>query len=211
MVITGDPPFYAEDESDYWIDYDPPDDPLAICLTTLNQIVSLLTPKPSHIDDPQLLNRMIFAQAITALETYLFDTLVRRVTTDRAALVRLLERDKNINQEKFTLRAMAANDRFLEEQVRRYLGSVLYHNLEKVNFLYGAVFDFSMKASEPSWDLLLEAANYRHDCVHRNGVNSDGKKLLVFTPEYVGHVIKVIRGLVRRIESQIAVDDDLPI
>lgn len=210
IVITGDAPSYAEDESDFWIDYDPPADPLAICVTTLDQIVTILTDTPTHKDDPQLLNRMVFSQAITALETYLFDTLVRRVLEDRSALTRLLERDKQINQEKFTLRTIAANERFLEEQARKYLGSVLYHNLEKVNFLYEAAFRFSMKTTEPSWELLLEAANYRHDCVHRNGVTADGRKLLVFTRVYVGHVIKVIRGLVRRVEHCGFEDDDLP-
>lgn len=211
IKLTGDPPSYSEDQNDFWIDYDPPEDPLTICLTTLDQIASLLTDKPTHIDDPQLLNRMVFSQAITALETYLFDTLVRRVLADRVALIRLLERDKQINQEKFTLRTIAANERFLEEQARKYLASVLYHNLEKVNFLYDAALGFSMKATEPSWEVLLEAASYRHDCVHRNGVAADGRKLLVFTREYVGHVIRVIRGLVQRVErSGFHSDDDLP-
>ena len=123
-------------------------------------------------------------------------------------LVRLLNRDKFISQEKFTLQALANNEHLLDEQTRKYLGGVLYHNLERVNFLYDAAFGFSMKSSEPSWDVLLEAANYRHDCVHRNGVNSEGRKLLVFTREYVGHVIRVIEGLVRRIEHNILPDNN---
>ena len=69
-----------------------------------------------------------------------------------------------------------------------------------------------MKATEPSWETLLEAANYRHDCVHRNGATADGRKLLVFTREYVGHVIRVIRGLVRRVETWgFDPDEDLPL
>lgn len=213
VVLTGDAPAYAEDENDFWVDYDPPSDPLEICVTTLNQIVTLLTDKPTHIDDPQLLNRMIFSQAITALETYLFDKLVRQVTDTPVALLRLLERDKNLNQEKFPLRTIAVTDHFVDAQVKKYLGSVLYHNLERVNFLYEAAFGFSIKANEPNWELLLEAAGYRHDCVHRNGVTVDGVKLVRFTREYVGHVIKVIRGLVCRIENfgfDTDGDDDLP-
>ena len=99
----------------------------------------------------------------------------------------------------------------MEEQTRKQLGGVLYHNLERVNFLYEAAFGFSMKNGEQNWELLLEAVKNRHDCVHRNGVNSDGKKLLIFGREYVGQVIKVIDGLVRRTEQSILpeADDDL--
>jgi hypothetical protein len=211
IKLTGDSPFYSQDQNDFWLDYDPPDDPFAICITTLDQIGSQLTDKPTHKDDPQLLNRMVFSQAITALETYLFDTLVRRVSTKRDVLVRLLNRDKFIGQEKFTLQNLANNERLLEEQTKKYLGSVLYHNLERVNFLYEAAFGFSMKANEPSWDLLLEAANFRHDCVHRNGVTAEGKKLLIFGRQYVDQVIGVIGGLVRRIERHVSPSfDDLP-
>jgi hypothetical protein len=153
---------------------------------------------------------MIFAQTITALETYLFDTLIRRVTAERETMTRLLERDRHLNQEKFSLLSIAGSEHFVEEQVRKYLASVLYHNLERVNVLYEAACGFSMKATEPNWDLLLQAANYRHDCVHRNGVTADGTKLLRFTREYVGHVIKVTRGLVCRIENNGFDDEDLP-
>jgi len=210
VKLTGDPPLYSQDQNDYWLDYDPPDDPFAICMTTLEQIGSQLTDKATHKDDPQLLNRMVFSQAITALESYLFDTLVRRVTNSRDVLVRLLNRDKVINQEKFTLQALANNERLLEEHMRKYLGSVLYHNLERVNFLYEAAFGFSMKTSEPNWETLLEGVNHRHDCVHRNGVNAEGRKLLIFGRQYVDHLIGVIKGLVRRIEHQITPDDDVP-
>jgi hypothetical protein len=210
IKLTGDAPFYSQDQNDYWIDYDPPDDPFAICLTTLDQIGSLLTDKPTHKDDPQLLNRMLFSQAITALETYLFDTLMRRVTSDRDVLVRLANRDRLLSQEKFTLQTLANNQLLLEEHTRKYLGGVLYHNLERVNFLFEAAFGFSMKENDSSWELLLEAVRYRHDCVHRNGMNSEGQKLLIFGREYVGQAIGAIQGFVRRIELKIApaADDD---
>lgn len=139
MVFTGDPPFFSQADDDFWLDYNPPDDPFGICLATLGQMRTLITDEPTHRDDPQLLNRMVLSQSVTALETYLFDTLVRRISQDRSLIAKLLNRDKHINQEKFTLRALAANEKLLEE-VRKYLGGVLYHNLERVKFLYEATF-----------------------------------------------------------------------
>jgi hypothetical protein len=83
IVFTGDSPFYSQAEDDFWLDYDPPDDPFGICLATLEQMSSLITDEPTHRDDPQLLNRMVLSQSVTALETYLFDTLVRRISAER--------------------------------------------------------------------------------------------------------------------------------
>src|SRR5690348_638773 len=119
IVITGDAPFFSQADDDYWIDYDPPEDPFGICVITLDQMRTLVTDEPTHKDDPQLLNRMVLSQSVTALETYLFDTLVRRIFADRSLISRLLERDKHINQEKFTLRALAANEKLLRSEERR--------------------------------------------------------------------------------------------
>lgn len=210
VVFTGDPPFFSQADDDFWLDYDPPDDPFGICLATLNQMKSLITDDPTHRDDPQLLNRMVLSQSVTALETYLFDTLVRRIWEDRSLISKLLSRDKHINQARFTLQALAANEKLLEDEVRKYLGSVLYHNLERVSFLYEATFGFSMKAREAQWSMLLEAIERRHDCVHRNGLNAENKRSLIFTREYVGRVVDAIEGLARRIENELPSDDDLP-
>jgi hypothetical protein len=96
----------------------------------------------------------------------------------------------------------------LEDEVKKYLGGVLYHNLERVSFLYDATFGFVMKVGEPNWTMLLEAIERRHDCVHRNGLDAEGKRLLVFTRDYVGQVIAGIEALVRRIESRFPSDDE---
>jgi hypothetical protein len=214
IVITGDAPFYNQADDDFWVDYDPPEDPFGICVATLDQMVSLITDKPTHKDDPQLLNRMVLSQAVTALETYLFDTLVRRISSDRSLIVRLLERDKHINQEKFTLRAIATNEKLLDDEIKKYLGGVLYHNLERVKFLYDATFGFSIKSDESDWSILLEAIERRHDCVHRNGLSPEGKRLLVFTRDYVVRVIGAVQRLVQRIENCLLArdheNDDLP-
>lgn len=210
ISITGDSPSFSQAEDDFWIDYDPPEDPFGICLATLEQMKSLINDEPTHRDDPQLLNRMVLSQSVTALETYLFDTLVRRLSEDRGLVARLLTRDKHINQEKFTLKALADNEKLLDDEVRKYLGGVLYHNLERVNFLYDASFGFSIKRGDPNWTKLLEAVDRRHDCVHRNGLRADNKRQLIFTYEYVGQVISLIDALVRRVEAALPAEDDLP-
>jgi hypothetical protein len=50
---------------------------------------------------------------------------------------------------------------------------------------------------------LFKAIIYRHDCVHRNGLTTDGIRLTVFTKSYVEEIAEVMRSLVDRIEREI--------
>ena len=49
----------------------------------------------------------------------------------------------------------------------------------------------------------VAAVLLRHDCVHRNGLTTDGIRLTVFTKSYVEEIAEVMRSLVDRIEREI--------
>jgi hypothetical protein len=49
---------------------------------------------------------------------------------------------------------------------------------------------------------LHKAIEYRHDCVHRNGIDRDGKRLEVFTRQYVQGIADDIKMLVDKIEAK---------
>ncbi len=44
------------------------------------------------------------------------------------------------------------------------------------------------------------AVRYHHDCVHRNGIDKSGTRLMVFTKEYVQETADLMRAFVDRIE-----------
>jgi hypothetical protein len=50
---------------------------------------------------------------------------------------------------------------------------------------------------------IFRAINYRHDCVHRNGFDKDGKKLDLFTKKYVQSVADEMREIVDGIEMHV--------
>ena len=49
----------------------------------------------------------------------------------------------------------------------------------------------------------FRAIEHRHDCVHRNGMSKDGKRLKIFTKVYVQDVADHIRSLIDRLETKI--------
>ena len=97
-------------EDDDWADYDVPHDPKEVFLESnhhANRLLQELGGGGAH-----LVNRMIFAHHITALETYLGDTLIRRATEDNKAMARLLSSDQDLLREKFTLAQIATDEGF---------------------------------------------------------------------------------------------------
>jgi hypothetical protein len=84
---------------------------------------------------------------VTALEAYLGDTLFKAVNKDREAMKRLAAADKSLNALKFTLSDIAANPDIFSTTVTEYLRSLVFHDLERVDFLYRAVFGSGMLIS----------------------------------------------------------------
>lgn len=64
------------------------------------------------------------------------DTLINATMNDPGAMGRLMEKATELNNQKFTLLQIAEEPDLVERRVRTYLQEILYHNLERVNFLY---------------------------------------------------------------------------
>jgi hypothetical protein len=194
---------HEEPPPDDWIDYSPPDNPFTIFLTSCRQTADLLDHYGSQ-GGAHVLNRMVFSHQITALEAYLGDTLLKEVLRDNDAITRLIQKDSDLTQMKFTLTEIAASPNLVEDCVREHLRSILYHNLAKVDVLYGIALQLRiLPLLENNKEELFRAVSLRHDCVHRNGFDKDGKELTVFTRQFVQERSDLIKDFVEKIEQAI--------
>jgi hypothetical protein len=91
-----------------WVDLDIPDDPHSVFMDSYHQSGSILADNGGE-DGSSLINRMVFAQHVTALEAYLGDTLLNAIGEKTEPMMRLLTADKELNAEKFTLADIASN------------------------------------------------------------------------------------------------------
>jgi hypothetical protein len=191
------------------LDYKVPDRPFGIFMDSYHHTGDILA---DHGGDSgsHLVNRMVFAQQVAALEAYLSDSLINATTRDDATIKRLLATDKDLVKEKYSLTEIAANPDFVRTRVRLYLQSLSYHNLAKVEMLYRNSLDIELFPSSSDRSRLYTAIAYRHDCVHRNGIDKDGKKLEVFTKEYVQSIADTARAVVERIEACLATNNQFP-
>jgi hypothetical protein len=192
----------ADPEPDDWVDYPLPDEPFTVFMNSYHQTGDLLA---DHGKDHggYLLNRMVFSHHVTALEAYLGDTLLKAVLGDKVAMDRLMAADTDLRQEKFTLAEIAADTNLVEKKIREHLRSILYHNLAKVDFVYNTALQLkilNLISDKPS---LFKAIKLRHDCVHRNGFDMDGKELTVFTKQFVQNTADLIKDFAAKIEAQV--------
>jgi hypothetical protein len=185
-----------------WVNHSIPEDPHSIYLDSYHQVGDLLA-KESNDDGGHLINRLIFAHHITALEAYLSDTLLRAVMKDPDAMKRLVFGSKDLTSKKYSMVDVISSPNFVLERVSGYLRSILYHNLAKVDELYRLALKVQVLDEQVDREKLFRAIELRHDCVHRNGMDRDGHRSTVFTRAYVQDVADPMRALVNRLELKI--------
>lgn len=164
---------------------------------------SLMTLSP---ENPTLV-RLLFSNIITALETYLSDTMKKQVVT-RAAIRRRFVESNETFKEKISLHDIFRKLENLNTEIIQVIDTMTFHNLDKTAGLYKAVLDTHFP-SEHMADLKV-AILKRHDIVHRNGKTVHGVNVTI-TSEDLKKLIEVVNSTVLKIDKQIKdglLDDD---
>lgn len=185
-----------------WEDFSVPDDPHSIFMESYTQSMALLADH-GRGDGTYLLNRLIFSQQVTSLEVYLGDTIFNVVTNNSKSLLKLIEDDEDLKKQKYTLPEIIKNNDIVYQNVKKYLRSIMYHNIAKVDAIYFIVFGFRIIDPAADRKKLFDTFALRHDCVHRNGHDKDGQKLDVFDKSFVEETADLVRDFVQSIEDKI--------
>lgn len=127
-------------------------------------------------DKYSIINRMVFSQYISIMETYLCDKIVMSCYENVDVLIGLSERSGLFSGEKVRLSDVLKDKDYAKNIVIDKLRRVIYHDLDKVEKLFGAAFKKGFFPSLAVKKELARYVKYRHDCVHRNGVSIDGGK-----------------------------------
>lgn len=196
--VQADTAFFSPEE-DAWSDADLPENPYSIWDGSYQQTCAFFDTHGEEAGDA-LINRMVFAQHVVALEAYLADTLLKAAMGDAKVLGRLLEHDLDLRKERFSLLDIQANPELVRDRVAAHLREVRYHNLAKVNVLYKIALGVDVLTDSDAAAPLIAAMRLRHDCVHRNGFDKDGEKLVNFTRAYVSATAEAFRKVVQRID-----------
>lgn len=152
---------HSKSHSDFYISFN----------QTIGDLKRILS---SHIDPTvnYTIYKMVYVHSVTAMETYLGDSLKSTVLKDKAYIANAAKNLHEFAQRKFKLEDFLSDADFVAKTVLEQLCKYLYHDVTRVMSIYKATLNF-----ECVYDLerLLKIAATRHDLVHRNGKDNDGK------------------------------------
>ncbi len=145
-------------------------------------------------------HRMLFVNAITALETYLSDAFINTVANAPRLMRRFIETTPEFQSEKVALSDVFNAIERIEQKARSYLVDVVWHHLDRVKPMYRA----TLKIEFPDdMGALFRAIHVRHDIVHRNGKTKSGEEIIV-TRDHIFDLIRGIETFVQHIDKQLA-------
>jgi hypothetical protein len=118
----------------------------------------------------KILARLIYANVITSMETYLSDTVKKQILT-REPIRRRFVQTNEAFKEKIVVQEIFRKLESLNEEIIQTIDMMSFHNLDKTTGLYKLVLDTQFPTTNIAE--LKKAVERRHDIVHRNGKTSD--------------------------------------
>jgi hypothetical protein len=169
--------------------------------TSISSTRSLLNIK-ANINQRMTLNKLLYANAIAAMETYLSDKFISSVMNDKDLLKRMIKNNPDYKKRQVPASEMFEYISCIKENVKEYLLSQIYHRLEKVKPMYESTFCIVFPEE---LDNIFTAIIIRHDIVHRNGRTKDGKTVDISEQDVVDILVRVenfIKELDKRINER---------
>lgn len=164
----------------------------------MTDVVTLLR---SNIVIPNMstLYNMAYAQVVTAVEAYLSGVFIHTVVNSNEHMRKLVETDPELAKRTFSLKEIFQQWEGLQLLVARYLQELIFHDLKKIKPMYQSVLDIDF--GDISW--LFKAVLLRHDCVHRNGVDKNGKRTGIGQEE-IETLVRQCIVLIARLDKEVA-------
>lgn len=142
-------------------------------MDTMNHIVSITDAKIDEKPKSHLLG-ILYVSVITAIETYLSDAFINTVVGNYNFTKQLTQTNPEFRLRKFNLSEIFSVYENIDDEIKKYLLSLMWHNLKKIQPLYKSTLGIEFPNDEVM-SFLFKAIAKRHDIVHRNGKNTDGE------------------------------------
>lgn len=120
--------------------------------------------------------RLLYVNAITALETYLSDAFINTVVNRPSLMRRFIETCPEFQTEKVPLSSVFQAVAEVEKKARTHLTDVVWHRLDRVKNMYRDTLKVEFPAD---FRKLFQPILIRHDIVHRNGRTKEGLEIEV--------------------------------
>lgn len=146
------------------------------------------------------LNRLLYVNVITALETYLSDAFISTVLNSPGLMRRFIETTPEFQNEKVPVSEVFVLIEKIEKRAHEYLMDVVWHHLERVKPMYKDTLGIEFPKDRKD---LFQAILVRHDIIHRNGKTKKGKEHEILQDD-VRKLISIVEDFVCKIDGQLS-------
>ncbi|MEX5748921.1 hypothetical protein [Massilia sp. X63] len=174
-------------------------EPRNVLETRLDQIIEILSVQGT----PQaltLLEQLSFSSAITAFESYLWETMSYAVESDPKSLQDIVTKHKAFSEQPMLLGDIYKKLDSIKDMVKAYLQNLVWHRFDVVAPLMA----HGLRVKLPSFKPFIDAVIKRHDIVHRSGFSKTGEPITVSRAE-IKTLIGTIRAFADELEHALSV------
>lgn len=152
--------------------------------------------------------RQVFSGAITCLEDYLSNTLIKNTLNSDVFLRNFVNKYRPFSEQKINIRDISEKFESINDFVKDALvNDIMYHNLQKIKPIYEQTFGIDF----PEIESVIKAIIKRHDFVHRNGKDKNGN-IVVISADDVNNLLKEVlifsQDIDKKISNQIQNSDE---
>ena len=195
---------------DYSDDYDEWDDgpdpePRAYDFfnAALQEWWTLLQTMGNKADNVSSVNRMLFTQLFSIVEAYLSDEIVGLALRDTEVQRAVINCIPALSKHTVGLEKIVENTNYVRDTVKATMQVLSFHKLDMVNSIALKALSVPILPSGAAdRSFLMAAVDARHDCVHRNGRDKDGKPVEVKV-EWLMELSKKLEGMARSLQQRV--------
>lgn len=148
-------------------------------------------------------NRMLFGTLYSIAEAYFSDTIIGSALADETIQRKLLKleelglKDKQLNLDTILDKPMIVRD-----MIRAALQRISFHKLTMVNQISATAFGKPILPRDADdRAIAVSSVQKRHDCVHRNGSDTEGNKHKDITPNYLRKMGQIFEEMAKSLEN----------
>ena len=146
----------------------------------------------------EYVNRLLYVNVVTALESFLSDFFTYHIKQDHNLLRKFVETTPAFKEQKIPVSDVFRAIDAIEKRAESYLSSIVWHRLKIVAALYKNVLDIEFPDTRELRETVIEL---RHELVHRNGKKKDGNIYVIAEPD-IRNAIRLAQMLVDHIEKR---------
>lgn len=194
----------VDDHADFWDEPEPEPNPYEIFRAAMcewGRNVDDLGEAAGHGSR----NRMLFITLYSIAESYFSDAVNGNVVLEPAVQKQLLKtKGLGLADTKISLETILDKPDIVRERIGIALKSLSYHNLFVVDTVSKLAFGRTILPKDPKdRGLAIGSVPKRHDCVHRNGFDTEGNRHIDITPQYLREMGRIFDGMGIALEDAI--------